>query len=204
VDAGFYARGLVLGFTIAAAVGPISLLTIRRTLSDGWAVGLASGAGVATADAFYGGVAAFGLTAISDLVVSERQPLAIIGGAFLVFLGIRTLRSPAPTTSARAADPRGLGSAYVSILGLTLTNPLTILSFAALFVGLGLVAGDTANAALLTAGVFSGSMTWWIVLTGTVALLRTRLTPRVLRWLNMLSGALIVVFGVVAIVSGLH
>jgi len=199
LDGTLFVRGLVLGFTIAAAVGPISLLTIRRTLADGWRVGFASGLGVATADAAYGAVAAFGLTAISGLLVSQARLLALVGGAFLIVLGARTLRSPAPATAARSADSRGLVSAYASILALTLTNPMTILSFAALFVGLGLVAGDAAGAALLVAGVFAGSLCWWVVLTATTTALRSRVTPTALRWLNVGSGAVIVAFGVVAL-----
>ena len=138
-----FVRGVVLGFTIAAAVGPISLLCIRRTLAEGRLVGIVSGMGVATADATYGAVAAFGLTAVTDLLVDWRRALGVVGGAFLLWLAWRTVPvRPAETaTAGNGEGRRGLPGAYLSTLGLTLTNPMTILSFAALFVGLGVTGG---------------------------------------------------------------
>ncbi len=136
MDPELLARGLVLGFTIAAAVGPISLLCIRRTLAEGRVVGLVSGLGVATADATYGAIAAFGLTAITDLLVDWRQPLAVVGGLFLLWIAWRTIRTvPGEAADDRATTGAAWPGAYLSTLGLTLTNPMTILSFAALFVG---------------------------------------------------------------------
>jgi threonine/homoserine/homoserine lactone efflux protein len=205
MDTGIFIRGLALGFTIAATVGPITMLTIRRTLASGWAVGFASGLGVATADATYAAVAAFGITAVSDVLVSVARPLALVGGAFLVYLGIRTMRSV--PVDPRAADPTarrpGLLGAYLSILGLTLTNPLTILSFAAFFVAFG-VRGSTLDAAVLVTGVGAGSVLWWIVLTATLSAIRGRLTLRALRWANVISGFVVTVFGVLAIASGVR
>jgi threonine/homoserine/homoserine lactone efflux protein len=196
-------RGFVLGFTIAAAVGPISLLCIRRTLAEGRLVGLVSGLGVATADATYGAIAAFGLTAITDLLVDGRRVLGIIGGAFLLWLAWRTFRAvPAEAAAApEASARRGLPGAYLSTLGLTLTNPMTILSFGALFVGLGVTGGDATGAALLTLGVFAGSAAWWVVLVAAVGALRTRIAPRGLRRVNMASGLLIGAFAIVALAS---
>jgi threonine/homoserine/homoserine lactone efflux protein len=204
MDLDLLARGTILGFTIAVAVGPISLLTIRRTLTQGLAVGLASGLGVATADAAYGGVAAFGLTAISDVLVGHARILGIVGGAALMVIGVATLRSvPSATATTGGGNSRGLVSAYGSILALTLTNPMTILSFAALFASFG-VAGDAMGAASLTGGVFLGSATWWVVLTGAVTTLRSRVTPRRLRWVNVVSGAAIVVFGIVSVLASIR
>ena len=197
------ARGLVIGFAVAMVVGPIGLLTIRRTLAHGRAYGLASGLGVALADTSYGGIAAFGLTAVTSILVGARGALALVGGAFLVWLAIRTLRAPAPNREAAAADRPGLASAVASIYALTMTNPMTILSFAAIFAGFGLGGGTTADAALLTVGVFLGSFGWWIVLTTVVAAIRQRVTPRVLLGLNRLSGALILAFAIRAIATGL-
>lgn len=205
MDFGLFLRGVVLGFAIAAAVGPISLLTIRRTLTDGLRVGLASGAGVATADAIYASVAAFGLTVISDALVAQERVLGLVGGAFLVYLGIRTLTSrPATTATATRTPSRGASAAYVSIVALTLANPATILSFAALFVGLGVIGQGGLSAALLVVGVFLGSMTWWIVLTLTVSQLRARVTPSILRKITMASGVLIAAFGVIAVVAAIQ
>jgi len=202
VDLSFLPRGLVLGFTIAAAVGPISLLTIRRTLVHGRVYGLASGLGVALADATYAAIAAFGLTAITSILVGGRVLLGLVGGAFLVVLAIRTMTSR-PNEVAVVAERPGLAAAFGSIFGLTMTNPMTILSFAGLFAGLGLTGTGGADAALLVAGVFLGSATWWVVLTSVVAALRSRVTIPVLTWVNRVSGAAILIFGVVAILGAL-
>ena len=201
MDLALLAQGLVLGFTIAAAVGPISLLVIRRTLAEGRAVGLASGMGVAVADGTYGAIAAFGLTALTDVLVDQRRILGIVGGAFLLWLAWRTLRSVSGEAASTGARRGGLAGAFASILGLTLTNPMTILSFSALFVGLGVRGGDAAGAAVLTAGVFAGSAAWWLVLVGAVGALRSRLTHVGLRRINVASGLLIGAFALVALAS---
>jgi threonine/homoserine/homoserine lactone efflux protein len=203
VDPVFAFRGFVLGFTIAAAVGPISLLVIRRTLAEGRLVGLVSGLGVATADATYGAIAAFGLGAVSDLLVDARQVLGLVGGVFLLWLAWRTARS-APTEASVASTRRGgLPGAYLSILGLTLTNPMTILSFGALFAGLGVTSGATGDAALVVLGVLLGSTTWWVVLTTVVGALRSRVTPAWIHRINLGSGVVIGAFAIVAIASAL-
>jgi threonine/homoserine/homoserine lactone efflux protein len=201
VDPAFAFRGFVLGLTIAAAVGPISLLVIRRTLAEGQRVGLVSGLGVATADATYGVIAAFGLSAVTEILVNARQVLGLVGGIFLLWLAWQTIRST-PTEAATVTPPRrGYAGAYFSILGLTLANPMTILSFAALFASLGVTSGATGDAALVVLGVLLGSTTWWIVLTTAVATLRGRITPLWLHRVNVVSGAIIGAFAVVAIVS---
>jgi threonine/homoserine/homoserine lactone efflux protein len=199
-----FLRGLVLGFTIAAAVGPISLLCIRRTLAEGRLVGLVSGMGVATADATYGATAAFGLTVITDLLVDWRRVLGLVGGVFLSWLAWRTFRSvPGEAVTAGTNGRRGLTGAYLTTLGLTLTNPMTILSFAALFVGLGVTGGDAAGATLLTLGVLAGSAAWWVVLVTAVGALRSRLTSTALRRVNVVSGLLIGAFAFTALASAL-
>lgn len=191
-----------MGFTIAATVGPITLLCIRRTLGEGRVVGLASGLGVATADATYGAIAAFGLTAVAELLVDGRRMLGFVGGAFLLWLAWTTLRTvPGEAATEVAARRGGLASAYLSMLGLTLANPLTILSFIALFVGLGVSGGDAAGAALLTLGVFLGSSAWWVLLVGAVGALRSRLTPSWMRRINVGSGLLIGAFAVAALAT---
>jgi threonine/homoserine/homoserine lactone efflux protein len=202
MDPSLFGQGLVLGFTIAAAVGPISLLVMRRTLAHGQVYGLASGMGVATADAAYGAIAAFGLTAITSVLVGARVALALIGGAFMLYLGWKTFTSR-PTEVEEATDRPGLVGAFASIFGLTITNPSTILSFAAIFAGLGVVGSGGADAALLTLGVFCGSALWWLVLTTAFTLLRTRVTVRGLIWANRISGVVLLWFGVAAIVTGI-
>ncbi len=193
-------RGLIIGFTIAAAVGPISLLVIRRTIAHGGRYGFASGLGVATADATYAGIAAFGLTAVTSLLVSGQVVLGLVGGMVIALLGIRTMLSRPGEVAAEAARP-GLAGAFGSIYALTMTNPLTILSFAAVFAGLGLVAGAATfvDAAVLTLAVWAGSTLWWVVLTSIVDGLRGRVSTRGLLWVNRISGAALVAFGIVAV-----
>jgi threonine/homoserine/homoserine lactone efflux protein len=196
-------KGLVIGFTIAAAVGPISLLTIRRTIAHGQLYGLVSGLGVATADATYAGIAAFGLTAVTGLLVSGRIVLGLVGGAIIVLLGVRTMLTR-PGEVARDADRPGLAAAFGSIFALTMTNPMTILAFAAVFAGLGLAAGSSfGEAVVLTLAVWAGSALWWVVLTSVLGWLRERVSTRSLVWVNRVSGAALVVFGFVAIVGAL-
>lgn len=199
----YLVRGLAIGLAIAAPVGPIGVLCIRRTLAEGWLTGLVSGLGAATADALYGTVAAVGLTAVTGLLLAGQDWLAVGGGLFLLWLGWRTFVTPPAETAATAADGRGLLAAYASTLALTLTNPATILSFIAVFAGLGLAAGagGAGSALALVVGVFLGSAGWWLALAGGVSVLRQRLTARHLRWVNWVSGAVLMVFGVVAVAS---
>lgn len=200
-DLEFLLRGLVIGFAIAAPVGPIGLLCIQRTLSSGRRAGLVSGLGAATADAVYGSVAAFGLTAISQALVSQQIWLRLGGGLFLCYLGLRTFLARLAEKPAGAGG-RGLVGDYASTFVLTMTNPLTILSFVAVFAGLGLsTGGGYGQAALLVLGVFSGSAAWWLTLSLGVGLLQTRLGPATLRWINRLSGAIIFAFGLAALAS---
>ena len=148
MDTSLLLKGLLIGFSIAAPVGPIGVLCIRRTLVQGRAAGLVSGLGAASADAVYGSIAAFGLSFVSGLLISQQSWLKLIGGAFLCYLGIRTLLAQ-PAERAAAAGGMGLAGAYSSTFFLTLTNPTTILSFVAVFAGLGLASmgGDYAAAA---------------------------------------------------------
>ena len=203
--AGVLLRGFILGFVIAASPGPIFFLCLRRTLARGWPAGLASGFGVATADGFYAAVAAFGIGAISSFVVGERRWLALIGGAVLVLLGLRTLfERPKTVEPSSAAAGSGLASAYLSTLGLTITNPSTIISFAALVATLGIgLSGGLLAPALVVVGVFVGSATWWALLAGLGAGLRARVTPRVVRGISTFSGLAIAALGLLAIVSTL-
>lgn len=202
MNASFYLRGLILGFSIAATVGPMCILCIQRTFQKGYLHGLVSGMGIATADGIYGSVAAFGLTIITSFLVSEQKWIRLIGGIFLIYLGIRTILAK-PAEKAASAASHNFAGAYASTLLLTLTNPLTILSFAVIFAGLGVGAtgGNYLAAALVVAGVFSGSATWWCILTGGISLLRKRFTTTWLRWLNRVSGAIIGIFGIVALIS---
>jgi threonine/homoserine/homoserine lactone efflux protein len=195
-------RGLLIGFAIAAPVGPIGLLCVQRTLAYGRLTGLVTGMGAATADAVYGMVAGFGLTAISGFLTGQRVWLGIVGGLFLCYLGVRTLLTPPAARAAKSADG-GRWAAYASTFALTLTNPMTIFSFMAVFAGLGLVAapGEASRAVSLVAGVFAGSAAWWLLLSGGVSLFRKRMGPGVLGWVNRIAGAVILGFGLYLLVD---
>jgi threonine/homoserine/homoserine lactone efflux protein len=189
-------RGLLIGFSIAAPVGPIGVLCIRRTLADGRATGLAVGLGAVTADAVYGAIAGFGLTAVSSLLVRQQGALRLVGG---LYLGVRTFLARPADDAARAGGSGRLG-AFTATFGLTLANPATILSFVAVFAGLGIAgAGSWREATVLVAGVFLGSALWWLMLSGTVGALRSRLDLRALRWVNRVSGLVLLAFGIAAL-----
>lgn len=219
MDPVLYLRGLLIGFAVAFALGPVGLVVIRRTIDRGWRQGLVSGLGVATADGVYAAVAAFGLTALTSALVGIDQILGIVGGAVLIVLAARGLRVEFRATKRAAAtravpgkdDPAAdaggpaassLG-AWATMVGLTLTNPATILSFAALFASIGAGTGGAAGAALITAGVASGSAAWWLLLTALVAGLRARLTAVAVRTLNVVASLVIAAFGIGAIAFGL-
>jgi threonine/homoserine/homoserine lactone efflux protein len=202
MDASLFLRGLILGFSIAAPVGPIGVLCIRRTLAHGRAAGFVSGLGAASADALFGCVTAFGLTAISSFLVTQQSALRIVGGLFLVYLGVSTFRSKPAEQSAVVAEG-GLLSAYGSTLLLTLTNPMTILAFAAMFSALGPGGSSSVltGAAMIVPGVFFGSAAWWLLLSGAVSLLRAQIDAPKLVWTNRISGIIIAVFGILAVMS---
>lgn len=203
MNIGLFFRGLVIGFSIAAVVGPIGMLCIQRTLHNGFLYGLVTGLGAATADGLYGSVAGFGLTALATFLIAQLTWIRLIGGLFLVYMGIRTMLTR-PAERAANAPAHTFVGAYFSTLLLTLTNPLTILSFAAIFAGIGLGGGgknSLFNALLVVCGVFLGSALWWCLLTGGLSLLRGKFTARWLLWVNRISGSMILLFGVVALLS---
>jgi threonine/homoserine/homoserine lactone efflux protein len=196
IEGSVLARGLVLGFAVAATFGPIGLLCLRRTIANGFGIGFASGLGAATADAAYASLAAFSLSAITGMLVDQIVWLRLVGGLFLIYLGARTLRARPARSRSGTATPRGIIEGFASTLMLTLSNPMTILSFVGIFAGLGLgsVEGGSVGAVLVL-GVFVGSAAWWLLLAACASQLRERLTPRVFRVVNVGSGALIMAFG---------
>ena len=200
-------RGIAIGFSIAAPVGPIGVLCIRRSLAEGRLAGLISGLGAATADAVYGSIAGFGLTLVTVFLVDQAILLRIVGGSFLLYLGVKTfLAQPAPVGEdlLRPIEKNSLWRNYLSTLFLTLTNPLTILSFAAIFAGLGIgtdTSGNFLSALALVMGVFLGSAFWWLILSWIASLFRSKLTSTTLVWINRVSGGIIVVFGILALAS---
>ncbi len=197
-------KGMLIGFAIAAPVGPIGLLCVQRTLIRGRWSGVLSGLGAASADAVYGCVAGFGLASLAHLLLAWQGELQAVGGMFLLYLGWRTWRTPPASEQARVHPSRaGLLGDYLSTLVLTLANPVTVLAFLAIFAGLGLAAEgrDFAAAGVLVLGVFAGSLLWWLLLAGGVGLLRGRLTPVALGGINRVSGVLIAGFGLWALAS---
>ena len=200
-------QSFIIGFSIAAPVGPIGILCIRRTLAEGRLAGFVSGLGAATADAFYGAIAAFGLTFISAFLINQSFWLRLIGGIFLLFLGVKTfLTTPSVENSSLSSPDRknNLLNNYGTTFILTITNPLTILSFAAIFAGFGIgsnISADYLAALIMVAGIFIGSCTWWFILSGFTALFRRTISENSMLWINRISGTIIFIFGVLVLSS---
>jgi threonine/homoserine/homoserine lactone efflux protein len=198
-----FLRALVLGFSVAAPVGPIGILCIRRTLTDGRAVGFACGLGAATADTLYGLAAGVGLSAFSSAIAAVDGPMRLGGGLYLGWLGVRTFVAP-PSAEAAAVSTGARWSAWWSTFVLTLTNPATILAFAAMFAAIVPTGGGGPAwqlAPVLAGGVFLGSAAWWLLLSGAADRLRTRLGPAHLVWVNRAAGVMLVGFAAWALGS---
>jgi threonine/homoserine/homoserine lactone efflux protein len=196
-----FLSGVAIGFAIAAPVGPIGVLCIRRSIAGGMRIGLVSGLGAATADALYAGIATFALAIATASVARVTTPLHLIGGAFLLWLGATTALRAAPAADAAEAAPRAYAGAFLSTFGLTAVNPATIVSFAAVVAGAAFGAHPPAGLAAvrLVAGVFAGSALWWLTLSAGVGIVRRGLTPPAVRAVNVVSGIVLAGFGVLAI-----
>lgn len=202
METNFLVKGVIIGFLIAAPVGPIGVLCIKRSLSKGALSGFFTGLGAATADACYGAIAAFGLTIISDFLIDQKMTLQIIGIIFLLYLGIKTFIENPASEAKGNVNGKGLLSDYLTTIGLTLTNPTTIASFIAVFAGIGLTAASNyKDATLLVLGVFLGSAAWWLILSNGVGLLRKKANNNLLKWVNRISGTVIVGFAIVLFIS---
>ncbi|WP_422087391.1 LysE family translocator [Variovorax sp.] len=195
MDSALFLKSLVIGLSIAAPVGPIGLLCIQRTLAHGRLIGFMSGLGAALADAFYGAIGALGVSAVIATMVAARVPLALGGAAFLAWMGVQLLRAPAATKAREAADATTPLKAMLSVFLLTLANPMTILSFIAVFASIatGHVSGAPA-AATVVLGVFLGSALWWLGLSSAVSMVRHRLSDRAMQGINRFSGVVLVGF----------
>jgi len=205
------ARGAVIGFAIAAPVGPVGLLCIRRTFAHGARTGLASGLGAATADAMYGLVAALGISAVAALLLEHAATLRIVGGLLMAVLGIAALRrardpaQPVADQAASMAGPatsRGLLGAFGTTFALTASSPMTILSFAGLLAALAPPDGSMRGGLILVAGVFAGSIAWWAMLVGGVAASRRAVSARTLRSIEAVSGIALLVFAAWSVCTG--
>ncbi|MCX6150323.1 MAG: LysE family transporter [Ignavibacteriales bacterium] len=186
---------------MAIPIGPIGIMCIRKTLTEGRVRGLIIGLGAATADLLYGCVAAFGLTVISTALISQRIWIRLVGGALLLFLGLRTFRT-LPVDPKILIKSNGILRSYLTTVFLTLTNPMTIFAFIAAFAALGLGNGlGYFSAAALVVGVFIGSGLWFVLLSSSVTLFRNKLDLMGLRWVNRIAGVLIIISGIIAIIS---
>lgn len=202
---GLFMRMIIIGVAVAAPIGAMGILCIQRTLSAGWRAGLATGAGIATADAAFAAVAAFGITAISELLIGLQIPLRILGGLGLLWLGWRALRSRPREEVVASATPPRRGHLYSSAVGLTLTNPMTIMAFAAIFAGAGLVAQPGVTSAVtVTAGVAAGSLVWWLTLVTGVWAVRHAISPDAIVIINRISGGVLIAFGLLALIAGIN
>lgn len=197
----FFLKGIAIGFAMSVPIGPIAVMCIRKTLAEGQLRGLVVGLGAATADFLYSCVAAFGLTFISNTLFSQRIWMRLVGGAFLFFLGLRILRTH-PGKSKPSVYFSGIFKSYVTTFFLTLTNPLTIIAFMAVFAALSLSKGlSYFSTSTLVAGVFFGSCLWFVILSSGTILFKKRLDVIGLRWVNRIAGVFIMICGVVVIGS---
>jgi threonine/homoserine/homoserine lactone efflux protein len=197
----FLLKGIAIGFIMAIPIGPIGIMCIRKTLTEGRLSGLIIGLGAATADLFYGCVAAFGLTIISDTLKSQRIWIRIVGGALLFFLGIKTFRAQPKYPKFKISGSGRLRS-YFTVVVLTLTNPLTIFASIAVFAAFGLGDGlSFFSAIVLVAGVFIGSCLWFFLLTSGTIIFRKKLDLVGLKWVNKIAGILIIISGLIVIGS---
>ena len=195
-------KGLILGFSIAAPLGPIGLLCIKRTLEGGRIRGIFSGLGAASADAFYGSLAAFGLAELFQHFSWVQTWTQILGGAFIVYLGIRYLLSKSVANGEGSEiGGAGKGRVYLTTFLLTLSNPVTIFAFLGMFAGAGV--SSKGSAIWVVAGIFCGSMLWWVVLAFITHWLGKRLSAKVLLWVNRIAGIALMGFGLWSVVSAI-
>ncbi len=196
-----FLKGIFIGFALAVPIGPIGIMCIRKTLSEGRLNGLIIGLGAATADLLYGCVAAFGLTFISDALVSQRIIIRLVGGALLLYLGVRTFNK-LPADPKIPVSGNGRLRSYITAFLLTLTNPLSVFAFIAVFTALGL-GSDLGNfsASVLVFGVFLGSCLWFLSLGTGVMFFRNKLELDGLKWINKIAGVLLIISGIIVMVS---
>jgi threonine/homoserine/homoserine lactone efflux protein len=194
-----FLKGLIIGLFIAIPVGPIGVLCIRRTLTQGRMAGFLSGLGASTADALYGAIAGFGLTFLSNFLIHQWLWLRLVGGGLLCILGTKTFLSK-PAKPGVPVEGNNLWNAYLSIFFLTLTNPIIFFFFAGIFAGLGIVSPSNryVSAGILVLGLFIGSSIWWVILSGFTSLLHGLFNFKRLQWLNRIAGLIIIGFGIVA------
>jgi threonine/homoserine/homoserine lactone efflux protein len=199
-----FCKGCIIGFSIAAPVGPIGLLCINRSLYKGWQSGFVSGCGAAMADGTYGIIAGFGLTFIASFLISHVAWIKMLGALFLFYIAFNIIRAKPPTELNQNLHANSLFSEFLTTFLLTLTNPTTILSFVAIFAGLGLgnIHTGYVGATIMTLGIVIGSLAWWLILsTGVVYFIKNKLNMQTLIYLNWFSGGILMVFAILALTS---
>jgi threonine/homoserine/homoserine lactone efflux protein len=196
-------KGIAIGFSVAAPVGPIALLILRRSLNEGRLSGFVSGLGAATADWLCGLIAALSLGAVTALINHHHAGLQFFGGIFMLVLGVITFRAKDPTAAKRPIHERNLFLAYLYTFLLTLSNPMTLLGLVGVVAaaGVGGPAYSNADTALVSIGIFAGSSLWWLTLCSIASWLGRKLGNHSLHVINMLAGLLILLFGLWQLVS---
>jgi threonine/homoserine/homoserine lactone efflux protein len=217
-------KAIVIGFAVAAPVGPIGMLCIRRTLADGRRAGFVSGLGAATADAIYGLLAAVALSLVKPFIESHVDEISVVGGIFLLALGYFELRAKPIDPAAGPPTTLGLVGHFFTAMFWTLANPITILTFIAIFFGLDVVNPEGQvgvidlggpidpaqqqflNGIILVVGILLGSTAWWLVLTQGVGMFRHHFfgPGTTTRWPNFIAGTLIIAFGLYAVTAAFN
>jgi threonine/homoserine/homoserine lactone efflux protein len=193
-------RGILAGLIIAAPVGPVNVICVQRTIAKGWRSGLISGLGSAVADTIYGSIAAFSITFVIRILIREEFWIRLVGGCLLILIGVVYYFKP--PQSLKNPEPESDRTEFASTFFLTLTNPTTVLSFLVVLSALGLARNETWSlTSLIVGGVFTGSMLWWFILTGTVNYFRDRFSNRTMLWMNRVAGLAIGAFGLVTILT---
>lgn len=195
-------KSILMWMAIVASIGPIGLLCINRTLKYGFWAGIITGLGVSVADAIYGCVSGFGLTFISNFLISHQFVIRLVGGLFLCYLGFKIFFKAATSTSIAENKKTYVGD-FLSAFILTLTNPMTIITFIAVFasMGIGSVYTGYNHAVVIIAGIFFGSLLWYLILSSLVSIAHKRINAEIMKWINRISGIIIIVFGILAIVG---
>ncbi len=200
----YFVKGILLGLALAVPVGPIGILCIRRSIAFGQMQGLLTGLGAATADAFYGAVAAFGFTTFSTLLLKFQNQVECFGGIFLGYIAAGMLRKSKPDTEGCEVAPSSIAQCFISTVVITISNPATLLAFLAVYTALHLTGDGTyANAAAIILGVFTGSALWWLFLSWVTSRFRSVMSMKALQRVNLVSGGLLLAFSFFAAIHGM-
>ncbi|GAA0536978.1 threonine/homoserine/homoserine lactone efflux protein [Rhizomicrobium palustre] len=214
---GIILTGWIVGLIAAIPIGPVNLICIRRTLQFGSLYGFLSGLGAALGDGIFACIAAFSLTAISQVIAGYSTPLQIVGGIMLLVIGVRMFLAPPPPRIGDTYGPPANGKngrpvvnggaklpakGMATTFALTTTNPMTFAGFVAWSSSLGGLSHSPSffDASFWVIGVVVGSTTWWATLTTVVGKLHAKIDDRAVQMINRVSGVLVFLFGLVVLV----